>query len=61
MRYTYVIENGNDGQGYRGVTSDLKACLRSHLKGQVRSTHFRRPFRLIYYEVYLSEADARQP
>ncbi len=60
MCYTYVIEGSKDGQWYTGVTSDLKARLRSHLKGQVGSTHYRRPFRLVYYEACLSEADARR-
>jgi putative endonuclease len=61
MYYTYVIESGKDGWWYTGVTGDLKARLRSHLKGQVRSTHYRRPFRLVYYEACLSDADARRP
>ncbi len=60
MRYAYVIESGKDGQWYTGVISDLKARLRSHLKEQVRSTHYRRPFRLVYYEACLSEADAKR-
>jgi len=60
MCYTYVMESGKDGQWYTGVTSDLKARLRSHLKGQVRSTHYRRPFRFVYYEACLSEADGRR-
>jgi len=60
MHYTYVIESGKDGQWYTGVTSDLRTRLRSHLKGQVRSTHYRLPLRLIYYEACLSEPDARR-
>ncbi len=55
MCCTYVIESGKDGQRYTGVTSDLKARLRSHLKGQVRSTHYRRPFRFVYYEACFSD------
>ncbi len=60
MHYTFVIESGKDSQWYTGVTSNLRARFRSHLKGQVRSTHYRRPLRLIYYEACLSEADARR-
>ena len=60
MHYTYVLESGKDSQWYTGVTSDLRARFRSHLKGQVRSTHYRRLLRLNYYEACLGEADARR-
>jgi len=60
MHYPYVIESDKDSQWYTGVTSDLRARFRSHLKGQVRSTHSRRPVRLVYDEACLSEADARR-
>ncbi len=60
MHYTYVIESCKDSQWTTDVTSDLRARFRSQLKGQVRSTHYRRPLRLIYYEACLSEVDARR-
>ncbi|MCZ6452384.1 MAG: GIY-YIG nuclease family protein [Deltaproteobacteria bacterium] len=60
MQYTYVIESGKDSQWYTGVTNDLRARFQSHLKGQVRSTHYRRPLRLIYYEACFSKADDRR-
>lgn len=60
MYYTYVIESAKDGRWYTGMTSDLRARLADHLKGQVRSTSHGRPLRLVYYEACLSEADARR-
>jgi len=60
MHYTYVIESARDGQWYTGATSDLRARLRNHTNGQVRSTRHRRPLKLIYYEACLNEADARR-
>ena len=60
VHYTYVLESGKDGHWYTGVTGDLKARLRSHLKGQVRSTHYKLPVRLIYYEACIGEADSRR-
>ncbi len=60
MYYTYIIKSSKDGQWYTGVTSDLRARLQNHLKGQVRSTRHRRPLNLVYYEGCLSEADARR-
>jgi len=60
MYYTYIIKSSKDGQWYTGVTSDLRARLQNHLKGQVRSTRHRRPLNLVYYEGCLSGADARR-
>jgi len=33
---------------------------KSRQEGKVRSTNYRRPLRLVYYEACLSEADARR-
>ena len=50
MKYSYVLLSDRDGEFYIGSTGDLRERLQQHNKGRVRSTAYRRPLRLIYYE-----------
>ena len=45
---------------YIGSTNDLKRRMEEHNSGKVSSTDRYKPFRLAYYEAYLSEEDARE-
>lgn len=58
MKYSYVLLSEKDGKFYIGSTGDLRERLQEHNKGRVRSTAYRRPLRLIYYEGCLSLDDA---
>ena len=58
MKYSYVLLSEKDGKFYIGSTGDSRERLQEHTKGRVRSTAYRRPLRLIYYEGCLSEDDA---
>jgi putative endonuclease len=58
MKYSYVLLSEKDGEFYIGSTGDLRERLQEHNKGRVRSTAYRRPLRLIYYEGCLSLDDA---
>lgn len=58
--YTYVILSLKDGKLYTGSTGDLRKRFNQHQNGQTTSTKNRRPWKLIYYEMCLSETDARQ-
>jgi putative endonuclease len=58
MTFTYVLRSETDGDWYTGSTGDLRARLRSHAEGRVRSTASRRPLSLIYYEACGHRADA---
>ncbi len=60
MNYSYVLLSERDWKFYIGSTGDLRERLQQHNKGQVRSTAYRRPLRLIYYEGCLSADDARR-
>ncbi len=60
MEYTYVLLSERDGRFYTGSTSDLRARFRDHNAGRVRSTAYRRPLKLIYYEACVHLADARR-
>lgn len=56
--YTYVLQSEIDNKYYIGFTKDLKLRFEQHNNGQVESTKYRRPLKLIYYEACLSQADA---
>ena len=58
MFYTYVLHSEKDNKLYIGYTKDLDLRFEQHQKGQVESTMNRRPFKLIYYEACLGQADA---
>jgi putative endonuclease len=58
MYYSYVLLSEHDKKFYIGSTSDLRTRLQQHNSGAVRSTAYRRPLRLIYYEACLSIDDA---
>ncbi len=58
MHYTYVLYSQIDGEWYTGATSDLKARIREHAEGRVKSTERRRPLVLAYYEGCLNRDDA---
>jgi putative endonuclease len=60
MNYSYVLLSERDGRFYIGSSGDLRARLQKHSSGEVRSTAYRRPLRLIYYEGCLSIDDARR-
>jgi putative endonuclease len=60
MYYVYILFSELDKQLYTGFSNDLKARYEKHKKGFVKATKNRRPLKLIYYEAYLSELDARR-
>lgn len=60
MHYVYVLKSDVDSNTYIGYSSDLKARLKSHNKGENKSTKHRAPFDVIYYEAYRNETDARR-
>jgi putative endonuclease len=59
MFFVYVLQSQLDTGLYIGYTSDLRRRVRQHISGEVKSTRCRRPLKLIYYEAYLMETDAR--
>ena len=60
MYYIYILLSEKDKQLYIGYTPDLKVRINNHQRGLVRSTKFRRPLQLIYYECYLNRLDAKR-
>jgi len=59
MRYiVYVLFSSKIGRRYIGKTSDLKQRFKDHNGGIVSFTSHGRPWKLLYYEVFLSKKDA---
>ena len=58
MFYVYALRSQMDSGFYIGYTNDLRARLRQHKAGKCCATAHRNPWKLIYYEAYLNQADA---
>jgi len=56
--YVYVLLSEKDCKYYVGYTKDLNVRFEQHQKSQVKSTKFRLPFKLIYYEASITKEDA---
>ena len=56
--YTYILFSLKDNKLYIGSTSNLKARLSAHAKGNVVSTKHRRPLKLIHYEYFTEKEEA---
>ena len=56
--YTYILFSKKDKKLYIGYTKNLKLRFEQHINGEVKSTHYRRPLELIYYEACQDEKDA---
>lgn len=59
MFYVYILLSEKDNRLYVGSTNDLRKRLDLHNSGQVPSTRYRRPLKIIYYEACPAERDAR--
>ena len=57
--FVYILKSDKDQKLYTGSTSDLRKRFKEHNLGLVRSTKLRKPFKIVYYEAYASEKDAR--
>jgi putative endonuclease len=60
MFYVYILKSEVNGRLYFGYTSDLKKRFGEHNKGLNLSTKAYIPYKLIYYEAFRSEKDARK-
>ena len=60
MYYMYVLLSERDKSTYVGYSDDVHKRLKRHNEGRSRYTKLKKPWKLIYYEAYLSEKKARQ-
>ena len=58
MHYVYLLRCFRDGGFYIGYSSNLRRRLREHAEGNSFVTSHRGPWKLVYYEAYLEQADA---
>lgn len=58
--YVYVLQSINKNFLYVGFTSDLKRRFKEHNCHEELSTKHYAPFRLIHYEAYINEKDAKR-
>lgn len=59
MYYVYVLQSKKDNNLYIGYTNDLRRRFAEHSKGLSSSTKHRGALKLLYYEAYISQADAK--
>ncbi len=58
--YVYILLSQKDSDLYIGFSNNLKNRIQTHFSGGVISTKDCRPLKLIYYEAYLNEQDAKK-
>lgn len=57
--YVYILYSLKDNKFYIGYTNNLRQRLSQHANGEVDSTKNRLPVKLIHYEYFISEQDAK--
>ncbi len=58
MYFTYVLRSQKDGMLYIGYTENLDKRILEHNSGKVKSTKYRIPFELVYFEACRNQNDA---
>ncbi|MFK7947004.1 MAG: GIY-YIG nuclease family protein [Saprospiraceae bacterium] len=58
MFYTYILQSEKDASFYIGYTSNLEKRLFEHNEGFSRYTKHRRPWKLVYSEVFDDKSSA---
>jgi len=59
MFYVYLLKSRKDDSLYIGYTDNLRRRFAEHNNLRNRSTKYRAPFTLVYYEAYISQSDAK--
>ena len=60
MYYTYILRSEIDKTRYVGSAEDKEKRLLDHNNGRVRYTKGKRPWKLIYFEVFKTRSEARK-
>ncbi|MFC1622693.1 GIY-YIG nuclease family protein [Patescibacteria group bacterium] len=56
--YVYILISLKDNNFYIGYTEDLGRRIKEHNLGKVKSTKYRKPFKLICCEAHINKIDA---
>ena len=57
--YVYILQSIEHSSFYIGYTSDLKKRFKQHNNGESEATKPFKPYKLIYYEAFWNEKDAK--
>lgn len=57
--YVYILQSLKNESFYIGYSTDLKNRVKQHNNGESQSTKPFRPYKLIFYEAFLNEKDAK--
>jgi len=60
MHHVYLLQSTKNDSLYIGMTSDLEKRLSEHNSGKVYYTSRHYPYKLLYYESYLTVQLARE-
>ena len=60
MYYIYILQSIKDKRTYTGYTNNLEERLKKHDSGQVISTRYRRPLKLLLSEKYTTAKEAKK-
>ena len=60
MYFVYILQSIKDGKTYTGYTNNLENRLKLHNSGQVISTKYRKPFKLLFSEHFKTIQEAKK-
>ena len=60
MYYTYIIQSSKDDRTYVGYTNNIDNRLKLHNSGRVKATKYRVPFKLLFFEKFQTEQEAKK-
>lgn len=60
MYYVYILFSNKLNKKYIGLTSDLKRRFKEHNIGKSSFTNRGKPWKLVYYEAFISKIDAEE-
>ena len=58
--YVYILKSKTSNFLYVGYSEDLKSRIKSHNKGENKSTKAYVPLEIIHYEAYRNKTDAKR-
>jgi len=60
MYFVYILQSLKDKRTCVGYTKNLELRLHKHNDGQVASTKFRRPLKILHTEQFIGEKEAKK-
>lgn len=52
--YVYILQSQKNNTYYIGSTNDIKQRIQQHNSGNVKSTKYKRPYKLIFCQQFLN-------